>query len=172
MKKTPSEVRALSETMMSDPKLILDKIVEFAVRDSFAHDEAEARQVLPEFMQWLAVRTVADGDRFVMLSGKLDQVIYHPFMITSTRMFLGYFTKEYMSGEILHHEAVLASDKPQDSKIVGECVRYTVELLEECFGKDLHPLLKDWRFALDGGVWAIDGCGGHFCKSAEMRAAA
>jgi hypothetical protein len=106
-----------------------------------------------------------------MLSSPLDGVLYHPFMIASTSTFEN-FRKWYMDGAPFHHEAVLASDPPLNSDYIGDCVKYTVELLEFAFGDRLANELKDWRFALDCGAYAIDGCGGHHCGSHIRQEAA
>jgi len=115
-------------------------LLQFAVKDGYAPDQAAAQVNLDGVLQWLACHAVKEhaDQPYVMMNGPVDQM-YHALML-NTRMYL-HFCREYI-GFYIHHTPV--DDVQADEiKLVGG-IDYTMHFLTEAFGAELSPALQQW----------------------------
>ncbi len=123
-------------------------IVETAVRDCGVQDELRARYLLDAFLQWFSLLpAVKPGQVYVMMKTEVD-AIFHAFVL-NTKVYRE-FCDRFIGHFIDHHPL----DDSTRSR-VEDGVRYTVNLLEEHFGGDLHPALREWKTQLDCSAWMV-----------------
>lgn len=116
----------------------------------------EAKELLHAFLQWFAlIPTNNSGHYVIMLETPVEEA-FHAFVLNTAlyqkfcEQFLGFF---------FHHTPLREETGPQ----IEAAVRYTVELLEQHYGENLHPALQRWREQLDAGTYKVAcvGPGGH-----------
>src|SRR3989344_7838963 len=113
-------------------------IISTLLRERSVSNEAEARNLLDAFLQWIALIPVVErGKVFVMLKTPVDEV-FHAFVLNTA--FYQEFCQKYF-GFFIHHNPL---DGDTSAKI-DEGVNYTVDLLEQHYGEQLHPELRAWR---------------------------
>lgn len=108
----------------------------------------DAQYQLEAFIQWFScIPSVAPGAVYTMLKVPVDEVFHACVLDTA---FYRTFTNEIL-GEFLDHTPI---DK-ETVDVLDEGVRYTVKLLEETYGDELHPALAEWRQLLDSGTYVV-----------------
>jgi len=118
--------------------------------------EEHAQGMLHAFLQWVAlVPSIPDDKWYAMLQTPVEEA-FHSFVLNTKHY--QRFCQRYL-GFFFHHEPV-RNESQQQQRNGAE---FTINLLEETYGDELHPLLKDWRRQFDAReeVVACVGQGGH-----------
>ncbi len=118
----------------------LSKVLTFMVRENYAETIESASLQMDGALQWLAAHAVKCHDPipYVMLSGNVDDA-WHAFLL-NTRLYLE-FCNEHV-GFFIHHTPM--DVESANVYIVQGGIEYTVNHLQEVFGDDLAPGLRQW----------------------------
>lgn len=108
----------------------------------------EANELLHAFLQWFALIPANRANDYVVMLETPVEEAFHAFVLNTELYqrfcdkFLGYF---------FHHTPLREESGPE----IDRLVRYTVELLEQHYGDNLHPAFRQWREQLDTGTYTV-----------------
>lgn len=109
----------------------------------------EAEEAIKAFLQWFTAGATFQSKSFVMLDGPVDQVFHTTILHTSWYFD---FCLKY-TGVYTHHDPLSSEDRKHFSKLRTAVVS-TIDRLNDAFGSDLHPLLREWEVRAQSGLFA------------------
>ncbi len=117
----------------------------------------EAFRLVKAFLQWVSLVPIVEAsETYVMLKTPVEEA-FHSFVL-NTRAYEAFCSK--FLGSFFHHDPLFEESAPQMNK----AIEYTVRRLEQEYGDELEPALRDWRTLLNEGL-ARAACVG--CKGGE-----
>ena len=116
-----------------------------------------ADELMKAFLQWAAIIPLNTPDHYATMFLTPVEEAFHSFVL-NTRLY-NTFCLRYL-GQFFHHDPVVDDTGPE----VEKQARYTVELLEETYGAELHPELQEWRRQLDAGTYRVACVGSGTCQ--------
>lgn len=116
----------------------------------------EAERLLDAFLQWVSIVPLKEDGAYVTMFQTPVEEAFHCFVL-NTRLYKK-FCEEFL-GFFFHHDPLVQ----EPGEAIVRAAQFTVEKLEEHFGKDLNPELKKWREQFDAGTYTVAcvGPGGH-----------
>jgi len=120
--------------------------------------EERAEELLEAFLQWISIAPLNNDHQWITMFQTEVEEAFHCFVL-NTRLYREFCEK--FLGFFFHHDPLVEESGPE----IEAAARFTLERLEESFGEDLRPELKEWRAQFDSGDYkvACSGPGGH-CK--------
>ena len=118
--------------------------------------EDQADAMIDAFLQWFALAPLNTPTRYVVMFNTPVEEAFHNFVL-NTRLY-GKFCEQFL-GYFFHHDPLTQENGPE----VEPLARYTVDLLQDTYGEELSPLLRDWIQQFHDGTYhvACVGPGGH-----------
>ncbi|MBI4993958.1 hypothetical protein HZC33_03355 [Candidatus Wolfebacteria bacterium] len=123
-------------------------VLKTAVKECGINSIEDANDLLDAFLQWIAAMPAKkENTTYVMLKSDVDR-IFHAFVL-NTGLYRDFC--ETFFGHFIDHT-------PLEGQISKKWVDYTVNLLSELYGNQLHPALKIWEDLATNGAWEVS-CG-------------
>ena len=110
--------------------------------------EARADEMVNAFLQWMALAPLNTPERYVVMFNTPVEEAFHNFVL-NTRLY-GKFCNQFL-GYFFHHDPLTQESGPE----VEPLAKYTIELLQEAYGDELHPLLQDWVQQFHDGTYHV-----------------
>lgn len=132
-------------------------VVEWTIRRYNSDtDLPTSRAMVDAFLQWASLAPLNREDQQITMFVSPVEEAFHSFVL-NTRLYQEFCDR--FLGFFFHHEPLTDGNGPE----VEALARRTVSLLQQEFGNELHPLLRDWVCAFENGnyVVACVGPGGH-----------
>ena len=106
--------------------------------DGVAQTNEECLELIKAFVQWLSIGATTQTESYLMFHGPVDEVFHA--MILNTHWYFDFCDTHI--GCYVHHDPLDRGTVP-DTKIES-ATRSTILLLDNIWGEDLHPHLKQW----------------------------
>ena len=118
--------------------------------------QERADELLDAFLQWMALAPLNSKDRYITMFQTDVEEAFHCFILNTAlyKKFCDRFLEYFF-----HHKQ--RSD--EEGAEVTAAAAFTVKSLEDAYGDNLHPELKEWKKQFDAGTYKVAcvGPGGH-----------
>ena len=122
----------------------MNSVIAFILKEKWAVSRHDARISVDALLQWLAGHAAINHRLpYVMMEGPVDKA-FHAFIL-NTRAYYKFCEKHI--GFFVNHTPLDAT-KAREFRIMGG-IEYTFNFLEEHFGDQLSPLLRQWKTNID-----------------------
>ena len=127
-----------------------DLVIETMLREGVVKSKARALDLISALVQWLCVGTAAlTHNNFVMLRGPVDDTFHT--LIIHTRFYASFCDRYF--GRFVHHDPF--TKQLAEEAVKNGAIDNTLRLLQDGFGKDLHPELRKWVALVRSGRFVV-----------------